>query len=61
VKIWWIHFVFMYENISIKFVEFLRSGKGEWGIIVEGINLIKIYGKHICKCHNVSPCTTIIC
>jgi hypothetical protein len=29
VKIWWIHFVFMYENISIKFVEFLRSGKGE--------------------------------
>jgi hypothetical protein len=21
----------------------------------------KIYYKHICKCHNVSPCMTIIC
>jgi hypothetical protein len=25
---------------------------------MEGINLTKIYSKHICKYHNVSPCTT---
>jgi hypothetical protein len=22
---------------------------------MEGVNLIKVYCKHICKCHNVSP------
>jgi hypothetical protein len=25
---------------------------------MEGVNLIKIHCKHICKCHNVSPHTT---
>jgi hypothetical protein len=23
--------------------------------MMEGVNLIKIYCKYICKCHNVSP------
>jgi hypothetical protein len=23
--------------------------------MIEGVNLIKIYCKHICKCHNESP------
>jgi hypothetical protein len=27
---------------------------------MEGINLIKINGKHICKCHSVSPCVVHI-
>jgi hypothetical protein len=27
--------------------------------MIEGVNLIKIHYKHICKSHNVSPCTTI--
>jgi hypothetical protein len=35
--------------------------RGGRGIAMEGVNLIKIYGKHICKCHHVPPCTTIIC
>jgi hypothetical protein len=26
-----------------------------------GVNLTKIYCKHMCKYHNVSPCTTVIC
>jgi hypothetical protein len=28
--------------------------------MIEGVNLTKVYYKHICKYHNVSPCTTII-
>jgi hypothetical protein len=27
--------------------------------MTEGINLAKIYGKHICKYHNVSSCTIL--
>jgi hypothetical protein len=37
----------------------LRGGGG--GRTMEGVNLTKIYYKQICKYHNVSPNTTIIC
>jgi hypothetical protein len=42
---------------SVKIV--LRRGKGDWRTMV-GVNLTNIYCKHICKYHNVSPCTTVI-
>jgi hypothetical protein len=29
-------------------------------LILEAVNLIKMYYKHICKFHNVAPPTTII-
>jgi hypothetical protein len=53
---------FVYENRTMKLVETILS-RGEKGDerMMEGVNLIKTYCKHICKCHNVSPCTTIIC
>jgi hypothetical protein len=45
----------MHENRITKPVEIvLRRGKGGKGRTIEGrVNLIKIYSKHICKCHNV--------
>jgi hypothetical protein len=39
---------------------FEEGGWGERGRMIGGVNLTKIYCKHICKCQNVSPCTTII-
>jgi hypothetical protein len=27
----------------------------EWGRMIEGMNLIKMHGKYICKCHNEIP------
>jgi hypothetical protein len=35
----------------------------EWGggRMMERVNLIDIYYKHICKYHSISSCTTIIC
>jgi hypothetical protein len=49
----------LYSCMKMKPIEIiLRKGKG----MREnngGVNLIKIYCKHICKCHNVSPCTII--
>jgi hypothetical protein len=48
------YFVYVYENRIMKPAEnFLRRGKG-WEGIMEGVNLIKIYCKHLCKCHSVS-------
>jgi hypothetical protein len=45
------YFVFMYENRRKKPVEIiLRRGR-----MMEGVNLTKIYCKHICKYHNASP------
>jgi hypothetical protein len=50
--------VFIYENRMMKPVEiFLRRRERENN--PQGDS--KIYCKHICKNHNVSPCTTIIC
>jgi hypothetical protein len=31
-----------------------KGGEG-WGRMIEGVNLTKIYCKHTCKCHSVSP------
>jgi hypothetical protein len=49
-------FVSIYENRSMKPVEIVLRREGK----KEGVNLTKIYCKHICKCH-MSLCTTIIC
>jgi hypothetical protein len=52
----------IYENRRMKPVEIvLRRGKRGRGRMMERVNLIKIYCKHICRYHNVSLCTTIIC
>jgi hypothetical protein len=48
-------FVFVYEKRRIKPVEIVLSGGGERGITMEGVNLTKIYYKHICKYHSISP------
>jgi hypothetical protein len=62
VELWWMYFVFVYENRTQKLVEIiLRRWEEGLGKTMEGMNLIKIYCKHICKSHNVSPCTIIIC
>jgi hypothetical protein len=50
------YFVSMYENRRTKTVEIVlwrREGGG--GRMMEGVNLTKIYYKHICKYHHVSP------
>jgi hypothetical protein len=45
--------VYLYENRTVKSIEIiLRSGEEGWGKIMEGVNLINIYYKHMCKCHN---------
>jgi hypothetical protein len=50
------YFVFTDENKTKKPVEIIfRRGGGRWGRMMEGVNLINIYWKHICKCHYVSP------
>jgi hypothetical protein len=47
------YFVFIYENRRMKPLEIvLRKGKKEER---EGVNPTKLYFKHICKYHNVSP------
>jgi hypothetical protein len=49
-------FCFIYENRKMKLVEIvLRREEGKTRRTMEGVNLIKIYCKHICKYHNVSP------
>jgi hypothetical protein len=54
-------FVSIYGNRRMKPVEIvLKRGEWERKRTTEGVNL-KIYCKHICKYHNISPCTTIIC
>jgi hypothetical protein len=50
-QIWCIYIVFIYESRTMKLLEV--RGK-ECGRMIEGVNLIKIYFKHIFKCHNVS-------
>jgi hypothetical protein len=56
------YFVFIYENRRMKPGEIvLRRGKGDVKKQWRGVNLTMIYYKYICKYHNVSPFTTIIC
>jgi hypothetical protein len=55
------YFVFIDENRRMKPIEIvLRRGEGRKRRTMEGVNLTKIYCKHTCKYHNVSPYTTII-
>jgi hypothetical protein len=55
-------FVFIYGNRILKPIEIVLRRVGEKrGRMMEGVNLTKIYYKHICKYHNISPCRTIIC
>jgi hypothetical protein len=56
------YFVSIYENRGMKPIIVLRmGGESGRGRTMEGVNLTKIYCKHIYKYHNVSPPTTIIC
>jgi hypothetical protein len=59
-QIWWMYFVFMYENRTMKLVEIVLTWRRMRENSGGGVR-IKIYCKHICKCCNVLPCTTIIC
>jgi hypothetical protein len=51
----------MYENGTMRPVETIlrRGGRGKKEN--DGGGKSEIYCKHFCKCHNVPPCTTIIC
>jgi hypothetical protein len=54
-------FCVVYENRIMKLVEIvLRRGDGKREND-GGVNLTKIHSVHIYKCHNISPCTAIIC
>jgi hypothetical protein len=55
------YFVFTYENRRMKPVEIVQEGeRGEEGEQI-GRDKCKIYCKHMCKYHNVSSYTNIIC
>jgi hypothetical protein len=45
----------MYENRTVKPVEIVLRSGGGMRDNDGGVNPIKIYFKHIYKCHNVSP------
>jgi hypothetical protein len=54
--IWWMYFVYMYENRTMKtYWNCSKKGEGRQERIMEGVNLTKIHCKHICKCHNETP------
>jgi hypothetical protein len=44
--LWWMHFVLMYENRKMKHVKIVQRWE-EDERTMEGVNLIKIYWKHI--------------
>jgi hypothetical protein len=48
------YFGFIDENRRMKPVEIVLGREGEGGRTMEGVNVIKIYCKHICKYHNAS-------
>jgi hypothetical protein len=55
-QIWWMYFVYVYENRIMKLVEVvLRRGRRGRRENDEGMNLIEIHYKHICKRHNETP------
>jgi hypothetical protein len=56
------YLVFRYENRRIKSVEIvLRREESRGGRKMEGVNLTKIYCKHIHKYHNVPTVQLYIC
>jgi hypothetical protein len=55
-------YTYKFENRTMKPVEIVpRSREGGCGRMIEGVNLIKTYYKHICKRHNEPPHTTNTC
>jgi hypothetical protein len=47
------HFIYLYGTRMMKPDEIvLRSGEKGRRRMMEVVNLIKIYFKHICRCHN---------
>jgi hypothetical protein len=50
----------LYPYLKIEEGHLLRAVRGR-GRKMEGVNLTKIYCKHICKYHDISPCTNVIC
>jgi hypothetical protein len=53
--IWWVYFAMCTKTEQWKLEIVLRRGEGGWGRMMEGVNLIKIHYKHMCKCHNETP------
>jgi hypothetical protein len=51
--IWWMYFVSIYENRRMKTCWNCSKRGGSRERTMEGVNLSKIYCKHICKYHNV--------
>jgi hypothetical protein len=54
-------FVSIYDNRTIKPVEIVLRSREEKRENNGGGKSNKIYWKYICKYHNVSSCTTIVC
>jgi hypothetical protein len=53
-RIWWLYFLFMYENSTMRPVEIVLR----WGRRKKENNLrvkSEIYCQHMCTCHNESP------
>jgi hypothetical protein len=57
--IWWMSFVSIYENRRMKTWNLRNGGEGEREND-GGVNLSKIYCKHVHKYHSIFPCTTIM-
>jgi hypothetical protein len=51
-RIWWMYFVYLYKNKTMKPVKIVLRRVRAGGRMMEWMNLIKTYCKHICKCHN---------
>jgi hypothetical protein len=52
---WWIYLISIYENRRMKPAKIVpRRGIGVRRKNYKGVNLTKIYCKHICKYHNIS-------
>jgi hypothetical protein len=50
------------EEVNPIEIVLLKTGReGGKGRMMEWVNISKIYCKHICKYHNVFPCTTMLC
>jgi hypothetical protein len=55
------YFELINENQRMIPVEIVLRREEGRGRTMEGVNLTEIYCKHICKYHNVTPGTTILC
>jgi hypothetical protein len=53
--IWWMYFVYVYENRTMKPVEIVLRGRRGMREYDGGVNIIKIHCKLICNYHNKIP------